>query len=88
MKALESYIIEDEMNSHVMECFKTGFVSHFEYPLPEPWGSVENYEPLRSRKGRVMLRRAMSKQVAEGKMIGGPGWTAEMIRNFFGGQNF
>ena len=88
MNALDSYIVKDEMKPHVLECFETGFVSHFEYPLPEPWGSVENYEPLLSKKGREMLQRAMSKQVEEGKMIGGPGWTAEMVRNFFGGQNF
>ena len=30
----------------------------------------------------------MRNQVKIGKMIGGPGWTSETVRNFFGGQNF
>ena len=68
------------MKDHVLECFETGFVSHFEYPVPEPWGHVENYEPLTSYQGRVALTNAMKSQVVQGKMIGGPGWTAELVK--------
>ena len=73
IRSLDSFYIADEMKAHVLECFKTGFVSHFEYPLPEPWGHVVNYEPLKSDTGKEILRRAMRKQVLQGKMIGGPG---------------
>ena len=76
------------MREHVLECLKTGFVSHFDYPEPEPWGHVENYDPLRSLRGKATLTEAMKKQVLLGKMIGGPGWTANMVRMFFGGKNF
>ena len=30
----------------------------------------------------------MEKEVREGRMIGGPGWRAIDIQNFFGGKNF
>ena len=60
------------MKSHVIECYKTGVVSHFEYPLPKPWGHVLNYEPLKSDNGKETLRRAMREQVLNRKMIGGP----------------
>ena len=76
------------MKDHVLECFETGFVSHFEYPVPEPWGHVENYEPLTSYQGRVALTNAMKSQLVQGKMIGGPGWTAELVKKVFGGRNF
>ena len=76
------------MKNHVLECFETGFVSHFEYRCPEPWGHVANYEPLRAEEERRVLTEAMKKQVVLGKMIGGPGWTADMVRKFFGGRNF
>ena len=36
MAALKAYFVDDEMKDHVLECYKAGFVSHFEYPLPEP----------------------------------------------------
>ena len=61
------------MKTHVLACFETGFVSHFEYPLPKAWGHVDNYEPVKSEKGQEILRQAMRKQVEKGKMIGGPG---------------
>ena len=67
------YFIEDEMKEHVIECFKTGFISHFEYPPPEPKGHVDNYDPLRTPKDRAVLTEAMKKQVILRKMIGGPG---------------
>ena len=70
---MRSYLVEDELKAHVLDCFETGFVSHFEYPLPSAWGHVENYDPLKSEEGQEILRRAMRKQVVEGKMIGGPG---------------
>ena len=35
VQALNRYLVEDAMKTHVLECFKTGFVSHFEYPLPK-----------------------------------------------------
>ena len=76
------------MKAHVLECFATGFVSHFEYQPPEEWGHVDNYEPLRDRVGQEALRKAMRKQVLLGRMIGGPGWTSETISQFFGGQGF
>ena len=81
-------MVEDEMKDHVIQCCKTGFVSHFEYPEPEPWGHVQNYEPLTSRQGRLVFTKAMREQVLLGKMIGGPGWTPKTVRDFFGGKNF
>ena len=88
MRALKEYLVKDETTSHVLECFSTGFVSHLEYHLTEPWGHVVNYDPLKTARGREVLRNAMREQVLCGKMIGGPGWTAKTVRTFFGGQNF
>ena len=73
MAALTSYLVEDESTEHVLGCFETGFVSHLEYNLPEPWGHVTNYPPLTSARGKEVLRTAMKKQVLLDKMIGGPG---------------
>ena len=64
------------------------FKSQFEYPHPPPWGHVENYPPLLSVPGRQKLREAMKKQVLQGKMIGGPGWSKHHISLFFGEDNW
>ena len=85
---LSQYLIEDEMKDHVMKCFANGFISHFEYDPPEPWGHVDNYTPLAGAEGEAVLRKAMRKEVVAGRMIGGPGWTSQMVRQFFGGKNF
>ena len=71
-----------------MKCFATGFISHFEYNPPEPWGHVDNYKPVTGPKGRAALRKAMRKEVLAGRMIGGPGWTPDTVRQFFRGANF
>ena len=76
------------MKEHVLCELATGFVSHFGYPPPEPWGSVKNYMPMTTQQGVVRLRKAMSEQIRNGKMIGGLGWTAEHVREFFGGSDF
>ena len=39
-------------------------------------------------QGVEQLRKAMSEQVTSGKMIGGQGWTADHVREFFGGEEF
>ena len=56
-----------------MQEFATGFVSHFEYPPPRPWGYVDNYPVLQTPEGKEKFTAAMKKQVEAGKMIGGPG---------------
>ena len=61
------------MKEHVLAAFATGFVSHFEYPAPEPWGYVQNYPLLTAPQGKQRLRAAMKEQVLAGKMIGGRG---------------
>ena len=61
------------MKEHILKCFKTGLISHFEYKEPAPWVHVKNYGPLTSAHGKKAMREAMKKQVLEGKMIGGPG---------------
>ena len=66
----------------------TGFVSHFEYPQPKPWGHVQNHPLVRTPEGSAKLRAAMGKQVLAGKMIGGIGWSAHDVRCFFGGREF
>ena len=73
MEALSRYLVQDEMKEHVLKCFARGFVSHFEYHIPEPWGSVNNYTPLSDVKGMAILRKRMSLEVIAGRMIGGPG---------------
>ena len=70
---LDRYLVEDETKTHVMKCFATGFISHFEYSPPEPWGHVHNYQPLAGVEGEAVLRKAMRKEVEAGHMIGGPG---------------
>ena len=49
---------------------------------------MTNYDPVRDPVGAQVLRAKMKKEVCEGRMLGGPGWTAETVRNFFGGNNF
>ena len=88
LTALQQFFIADPIKNHVLEEFATGFVSHFEYPVPEPWGSVSNYPPLKTPQGATRFRQAMEEQVRAGKMIGGKGWSARHVREFFGGANF
>ena len=76
------------MKEHVMAGFATGFVSHFEYPPPNPWGHVQNYPCVSTMQGEAKLRAAMGEQIKAGKMIGGKGWSAQDIRSFFGGREF
>ena len=73
LQALEEFFVEDELKSHILAEMATGFVSHFEYPPPKPWGTVNNYPVLATPEGKVIFRQAMKKQVLEGKMIGGEG---------------
>ena len=76
------------MKEHVLVGFATGFVSHFEYEPPEPWGHVKNYPLVTTPQGETKLRTVMSEQVIAGKMIGGKGWTAQDVQYFFGGREF
>ena len=73
IEALRIFLVNDPIKEHVLAEFATGFVSHFEYPVPEPWGSVQNYPPVRTPEGAQRFREAMAKQVVAGKMIGGKG---------------
>ena len=88
LDALRAFLVDDPIKSHVLAEFATGFVSHFEYSPPKPWGSVRNYPPVTSPEGKARLTAAMGKQIDAGKMIGGKGWTASDVQNFFGGLNF
>ena len=47
-----------------------------------------NYGPVNTKKGSITLREAMKEQVMQGKMIGGPGWSVEDVREFFGGRQW
>ena len=80
--------MDDPIKSHVIAEFATGFVSHFEYPPPKPWGSVHNYSPVTSPEGKAKLTAAMGEQICAGKMIGGIGWTVSDVRNFLVGGIF
>ena len=73
LAALNRFLVADELKDHILQCFATGFISHFEYPPPDPWGSVSNYNPVRDAQGAQVLREKMKKEVCEGRMLGGPG---------------
>ena len=70
---LDRYLVKEDTKDHVMKCLATGFISHFEYDPPVPWGHVKNYQPLSGPHGKTLLRNTMRKEVAAGRMIGGPG---------------
>ena len=36
IRALENYLVEDDMIEHVLYCFATGFVINFDFLLPAP----------------------------------------------------
>ena len=61
------------MKEPVLLELTTGFVSHFEYRPPKPWGTVKNYTQVTTPEGIRRLREAMSDQVKCSKMIGGEG---------------
>ena len=63
----------------------TGFKSKFEYRPPAAWGHVGNYGPVSTKAGALKLREIMKEQVVLGNVIGGPGWSAQVVTNFFGG---
>ena len=65
--------MEDDLKDHVLKCFGTGFISHFEYTPPVPWGHVENQTPLHDAAGSKVLRERMREEVIQGRMLGGPG---------------
>ena len=88
LAALEKFLIDDPMKEHVMAGFATGFVSHFEYATPIPWGHVKNYPLVTTPQGEAKLRAVMGEQIRAGKMIGGKGWSAQDVQRFFGGQEF
>ena len=73
LERLRRFLIQNPMKQHVLECFATGFVSHFEYKPPRPWGSVHNYHPITDTIGTEKFRCAMEKEIRGGRMIGGPG---------------
>ena len=86
--ALKEFLVEDPIKEHIMAEFATGFVSHFEYDSPKPWGSVRNYPLVTNPVGKKKLSDVLGKQVVAGKMIGGRGWTESDVRRFFGGRDF
>ena len=88
MRELKRFLVPDPMKEHVLAAFESGFVSHFEYNPPAPWGPVKNYGPVTSSAGRRRLRSELTKQVLAGNMIGGVGWVADDVRKFFGGKEF
>ena len=47
-----------------------------------------NYDPVRDPEGVRFLRKNLKKEVLAGRMIGGTGWTAALIRSFFGNVDF
>ena len=49
---------------------------------------VENYSLVKGPEGSSILRERMKMEVLCGRLIGGPGWTSETIRWFFGGAEF
>ena len=73
IEKLDDYLLQDELKNHILECFATGFISHFEYSPPVPWGHVENYSLVKDAIGSKILRERMEKEVRCGRMIGGPG---------------
>ena len=73
LAALRDFLIDDPMKEHVMAGLATGFVSHFEYQPPKPWGHVKSHSRVSTAQGEAKLRAAMSKQILAGKMIGGIG---------------
>ena len=62
-------MVADELKNHVMKCFATGFISHFEYDPPEPRGHVNNCEPLAGTEGETVLREAVRKEVEGGRKM-------------------
>ena len=76
------------MKNHVLQCLATGFISHFEYVPPEPWGHIANYTLIKDLKGSKVLRARMRLEVSAGRAIGGPGWSTKTVRTFFGGAAF
>ena len=88
LQALENFFVKDDLKAHILAGMATGFVSHFEYPPPEPWGTVNNYPLLTTAEGRLKFRQAMKAQVLQGRMIGGEGWTNKHVKDFFGDKNF
>ena len=71
--AMREFLIDDPMKEHILSELATGFISHFEYTAPHPWGTVSNYPPLQTAQGREKFRAAMNAQIIAGKMIGGIG---------------
>ena len=49
---------------------------------------MENYPKLKTVEGQRKFQEAMKKQVQQGRMIGGEGWTSSHVRSFFGGKQF
>ena len=43
---------------------------------------------MRDAEGARVLRSRMEKEIRAGRMLGGIGWSAAMVRRFFGGKNF
>ena len=83
LQQLDKFFVEHRSNESVLKSLATGFRSEFEYPHPPAWGHVHNYLPLQSFTGSHRLREVFRKQVLEGRMIGGPGWTCQRVTSFF-----
>ena len=63
LAALERFLVPDVTKDHVLQCFATGFISHFEYDPPPPWGHVTNYDPIKDSAGARFLRQRMKSEV-------------------------
>ena len=60
MTALREFLVGDPVKEHFLAAFATGFVSHFEYPLPSSrtLGTCEKLFPLdHSRRGDEATER-------------------------------
>ena len=72
---------ESPVREEILEILRYGLKGEWTTTLPQPWGPIENYfTPDVFGKCRERFQSELKK----GRMIGGPGWTREVVHAFLG----
>ena len=73
----KSFLLESKSKSTILSNLQVGFLSEQTRKMPRPGKIPKNY--FKNQKGIDKCRARFISEVKKGRMIGGVGWTREIV---------